>query len=153
MSKSSVILPQRQQKRFDPSPNQKAIALTPQQNPILRLCRQKTCKLATSFLYQADHPKHLAAFRALRREHGPSFIFKLPGSFIEEMRLGDYHGSPKGISSGMAWDSFSTKLPKEITSPDTFNNNAYDSKSTCCECRRWLSIITPLRWGKPDSLG
>lgn len=32
--------------------NQKARALTPQQNPIMGLCRQKTfCKLATSFLY------------------------------------------------------------------------------------------------------
>lgn len=59
-------------------------------NPILGLCRQKTfCKLATSFLYQADHPKHLAAFRALRRDHRPSFLFKLPGSFNEEMTLGD----------------------------------------------------------------
>lgn len=43
--------------------------MTPQQNPILTLYRQKICKLATGFLYQADHPKHLAAFRALRREH------------------------------------------------------------------------------------
>lgn len=90
MSKSSVILPQRQQKRFDPSPKQKARALIPQQNPILVLFRQKTFrKLATSFLYQADHPKHLAAFTALQREHGPSFFFKLPGSFNQEMTPDD----------------------------------------------------------------
>lgn len=46
------------------------------------------------------------------------------------MTLGDHHGSPKGICPEMAWDSFGTKLPKEIMSPDTFNNSAYDSEST-----------------------
>lgn len=90
MSKSSVILPQREQNRFDPSPNQKARALTPQQNSLLGVCRQKTfCKLATSFLYLADHQNHLAAFGAPRREHRPSLLFKLSVSFNREMTLDD----------------------------------------------------------------
>lgn len=37
---------------------------------------------------------------------------------------------PQGKLPRMASDTFTMKLPKEIITPDTFNNKAYDSDST-----------------------
>lgn len=140
MSQSSVILPQRKQKRFDPSPNQKARALTPQQNPILGLCRQKTfCKLATSFLYQADHPKHLAALRALRREHRPSFLFKLPGSFNEGMTLGDdtdTMAAPRESAQKWPQTASAQSCPKKSSLQIPFITTPVTQRALSSECGR-----------------